>query len=244
MASLMVNLTILTISYAQEENSTSSDNLTNTDGTTSNTVSEGDDPLDTGAIKDTGTNGKFDKYANALEPATSNPCIHDSKGEPDADKTITIVEEPLTGNTEDSKKENFEARRCYRHSFQWSKQEGGQQIMSSLSSTECGEEVPAATMSANEGRYSCKEVQVLLSRGGTSLIYGYIGMVYRWGASIVGIIAVLIIVLSGMQIAAAGGDNEAITKAKTRILQSLGGIAVLFLSGLILYTINPNFFRP
>ena len=74
------------------------------------------------------------------------------------------------------------------------------------------------------------------------MIYGYIAMIYQWGASIVGIIAVTVIVFSGIQISAAGGDPEAVTSAKKRILQSLAGIAVLFLSGLILYTINPNFF--
>ena len=74
------------------------------------------------------------------------------------------------------------------------------------------------------------------------MLYGYIGMIYTWGASIVGIIAVLIIVISGIQISAGGGDPEAINSAKKRIIQSLSGIAVLFLSGLILYTINPDFF--
>jgi hypothetical protein len=91
---------------------------------------------------------------------------------------------------------------------------------------------------------SCQEVQVFFAGdgGGTSLIFTYIGALYRWAASIVGIIAVLIVVVSGIQISAAAGDQQAVTNAKNRIFQSLGGLAILFLSGIILYTINPTFF--
>jgi threonine/homoserine/homoserine lactone efflux protein len=65
---------------------------------------------------------------------------------------------------------------------------------------------------------------------------------YRWAVSIVGIIAVLLMVFSGIQISTAGGDTGKIDEAKNRIMQSLIAIAILFLSGLILYTINPGFF--
>lgn len=90
--------------------------------------------------------------------------------------------------------------------------------------------------------YSCKEVKVTLTKGGTTAIYGYIGDIYKWGASIVGIVATTVIIVSGIQISAAGGEPEAIGAAKKRILQSIAGIVVLFLSGLILYTVNPTFF--
>lgn len=89
---------------------------------------------------------------------------------------------------------------------------------------------------------SCEKMQLIISPAGTGLIYAYIGMVYKWAASIVGIIAVLIVVVSGIQIAAAGGDPGKVDEAKGRIIRALSGIAVLFLSGLLLYTINPTFF--
>ncbi len=85
-------------------------------------------------------------------------------------------------------------------------------------------------------------VQVFMSQSGVEMLYAYIGAIYRWGASIIGVIAVLVIVISGIQISAAGGEQGAVTSAKTRITQSLIGIVVLFLSGIILYTINPTFF--
>lgn len=74
----------------------------------------------------------------------------------------------------------------------------------------------------------------------TEFFKKYISEIYKWGASLVGIVAVLNIVLSGFQIMASQGGDTA--SAKTRIFQSLAGLAILFLSGLILHLINPNFF--
>ncbi len=88
----------------------------------------------------------------------------------------------------------------------------------------------------------CQPVQVLRSDSGTDLLFLYIGTIYRWAASVIGIIAVLVIVISGIQISAAAGEQQAITNAKTRIFQSIGGLVLLFLSGIVLYTINPTFF--
>lgn len=88
---------------------------------------------------------------------------------------------------------------------------------------------------------SCIPIQILVSTSGVNLLKFYVLQLYIWAASIVGIIAVLIIVISGIQIAASGGSDQ-ISSAKTRITQSLAGLAILFLSALILYTINPTFF--
>jgi hypothetical protein len=88
----------------------------------------------------------------------------------------------------------------------------------------------------------CEEVMVILSKGGTTMIEGYIASIYTWAASLVGLIAVTVIIISGIQIAMSGGDPQALDSGKNRIIKSISGLAVLFLSGLILYTINPNFF--
>lgn len=90
--------------------------------------------------------------------------------------------------------------------------------------------------------YHCIEVQLLLSNSGTIVIYTYINTIYRWAATIVGLISVMVIIFSGIQIATSGGESEVLSTAKGRIIKSLSGLAVLFLSGLILYTINPTFF--
>lgn len=87
----------------------------------------------------------------------------------------------------------------------------------------------------------CTPVQILVSNTGINLLKFYALQLYIWAASIVGIVAVLVIVVSGIQIAASRGE-EALGSAKTRIMQSLAGLALLFLSALLLYTINPTFF--
>jgi hypothetical protein len=90
---------------------------------------------------------------------------------------------------------------------------------------------------------SCTYVQLIIGRSGDEILKTYIAVMYRWGASIVGIIAVLVMVISGIQISMDQGGGEQVGAAKTRIMQSLSGLVILFLSALILYTINPTFFK-
>ncbi len=90
--------------------------------------------------------------------------------------------------------------------------------------------------------YYCRELQMLLSQSGTIVIFFYINTIYRWAATIVGLISVMVMIFSGIQISTSGGDTEVLSSAKGRIVKSLSGLAVLFLSGLILYTVNPTFF--
>jgi len=92
------------------------------------------------------------------------------------------------------------------------------------------------------GTVTCQRIQIIKSDSGANLLYTYIGMIYKWAASIIGIIAVLTMVYSGILIIASNGNSEAIQGAKDRIMKSIAGLVVLFLSGLILYTINPTFF--
>jgi hypothetical protein len=89
----------------------------------------------------------------------------------------------------------------------------------------------------------CSIVQVIIGQSGTAILKTYIAIIYRWAAGIVGIIAVLVIVISGIQISADQGSGENLSSAKTRIGQAIAGLVILFLSSLILYTINPTFFN-
>lgn len=91
--------------------------------------------------------------------------------------------------------------------------------------------------------YFCEKIQVLLTKkGGPGLLYIYIATIYRWAASLIGIITVLLIIGNGILISASAGDSQALTDAKNRIVQSLAALTILFLASLILYSINPNFF--
>lgn len=93
-----------------------------------------------------------------------------------------------------------------------------------------------------EATYSCTIQWRISGSSGADIFGQYVSAIYKWVTSVVGIFAVLIITFSGVQISMAGGDSAVIDKAKNRIMQSLMGLAVLFLAALILYTINPSFF--
>jgi len=159
--------------------------------------------------------------------------------------TITYIEEPLSISKETGP--NFENRICHRNTLQWYNPAVNKRVVTFFESRDaCSDNAQSLAQQhatdVYKAKFSCKEIQVFLSTGGTNLIYGYIQNIYRWGASMVGIVAVLIIILSGIQLSAAGGDPEAVNSAKKRILQSIAGIVILFLSGLILAVVNPNFF--
>ena len=78
---------------------------------------------------------------------------------------------------------------------------------------------------------------------GFEVVADYIRMIYVYGASILGIITVLVIVISGIQMSFGGLSSEAVSQSKERILQALLSLVLLFCSALILKTINPGFFE-
>ncbi len=88
----------------------------------------------------------------------------------------------------------------------------------------------------------CQPVQILYAQSGTGLIYTYIGLIYRWAAGTAGIATVLYLTLAGVQMATSEGDSARYEKAKDHATNSIAGLVLLFLSALLLYTINPNFF--
>lgn len=187
----------------------------------------------------------------ALGEMRSNQCIElgtvKNPG-PDNGYIITIIEEPLNFEASDTKTpaSDFESRICYRNTLVHHTEEE-QTVQAELRKGDgangCSSKAEALA-NANPETYSfyCQQVQVLLSKGGTSLIEGYISTIYNWAFGIVGLISVMVIIISAAQISLGAGDTQSIDSAKTRIIKSLSGIVVLALAGLILYTINPNFF--
>lgn len=85
-------------------------------------------------------------------------------------------------------------------------------------------------------------MSVVAGPNGFSLISNYIAGIYRYMAGIVGIICVLYIVFSGIQIMLGGANTELVNQAKTRIMQSILSLVLLLGTALILKTINPYFF--
>lgn len=95
----------------------------------------------------------------------------------------------------------------------------------------------------NKAGYTiCEPVMVYLSDAGTDLLYFYMGQVYRYAAGIGGLLAVLILIIAGIMWTTAGDNTNQITMARNMITKSITGLILLFLTAIILYTINPNFF--
>ena len=69
----------------------------------------------------------------------------------------------------------------------------------------------------------------------TKEIYGYLKIIVTTLASVM-------IVWGGIEWASSGGEAGAIKRGKNRIIQALAGLALFIIAGLILQTVNPEFF--
>jgi len=201
-------------------------------------------------------NGSVEDMVELADPFKDMlECIDltDTSETSDSNYLITIIEEPLNLKTTGDPGDDYKTRVCYRNTFvYWGGKDHKKKYtitklvraIDDKPSTGCygGAEAQKTENEAFKPSFTCSPVQVTLSKGGTSQIEGFIKQIYTFAASLVGIIAVAVIIISGIQISLSGGDSEGLTQAKDRIIKSLTGIAVLFLSGLILYTINPTFF--
>lgn len=70
-------------------------------------------------------------------------------------------------------------------------------------------------------------------------IVNYTRIVFAFVGGLVGGLAMLMIIVSGIQIITGGGDQA---QAKTRLAGAIAGLILVAASGWILYTINPCFF--
>lgn len=202
-----------------------------------------------GNTDSTGYGGIYSLEAVKANFKETNLCI---QGVKDEAKITAVIEEPLDFGGLSNEDNTGEVRNCLRISVCSKRNEtlgGKTQCVSSLNKMEIEDKASLDALSNEkdiDGNHlfsvTYTPVQVFLSQSGVDMLYYYIGAIYRWGASVIGVIAVLVIVISGIQISAAGGEQAAVTSAKTRITQSLIGIVVLFMSGIILYSINPTFF--
>lgn len=71
----------------------------------------------------------------------------------------------------------------------------------------------------------------------------YIAAVYQYAVAFVSIIAVIIIIISGIQWSSSAGDSTIIQGAKKRIEQAIIGLVLIIFTYVILFTINPNLTR-
>lgn len=67
----------------------------------------------------------------------------------------------------------------------------------------------------------------------------FIQYIYKYSIRIAGIIAVVLIIISGIQWTASGGNSDLVGSAKKRIAGAISGLVLLALSYTVLNTINP-----
>lgn len=79
-------------------------------------------------------------------------------------------------------------------------------------------------------------------QGPFTLLYNYLGLVYKYMSGVIVGVAVLFVVIGGIQMTTSYGDQAKFDEGKTRIQKAIVGMILWFTASLILYTINPTFF--
>lgn len=79
-------------------------------------------------------------------------------------------------------------------------------------------------------------------QGPFGLLYGYLSLVYGYMSGIIVGMAVLFVVIGGVQMTTSAGDTGRFDAGKSRIVKAIVGLILWFTASLILYTINPTFF--
>jgi len=79
-----------------------------------------------------------------------------------------------------------------------------------------------------------------VSPGETPSLSSYFQWIFVFGISIAGILAVLMMVIGGIQYVTAYGNPGQVERGKDRITQALLGLLLAVTAWLILYTINPD----
>lgn len=87
-----------------------------------------------------------------------------------------------------------------------------------------------------------KTIDVSVSQGSFGIMQQYVKMIYKYMLAAGSIIGILAIMYSGIQMILSAGESGPTGEAKKLIMSSIKGMAIMYLIGLILYVINPNFF--
>lgn len=86
--------------------------------------------------------------------------------------------------------------------------------------------------------------KIRTGNGAIGIFEQYVRQAYLFGTGLVSLVAVLWIIMGGYEIMIKGsGSGADISSGKEKITKALMGIVLVFLSALILNTINPGFFE-
>ncbi len=87
----------------------------------------------------------------------------------------------------------------------------------------------------------CERRQWIIGSSGAGILKVYAKQIYTFAALMVGAVTVTNMVYSGIMITITGSSGD-ISAYRDRITQGILALVLLFASGAILYTVNPNFF--
>ncbi len=79
-------------------------------------------------------------------------------------------------------------------------------------------------------------------KGAIVIMEQYVSQIFIYGAGLISVIAVIWIIIGGYEIMFSGASSGEITSGKDKIVKAILGIVLVFLSALLLHTINPQFF--
>ncbi len=80
------------------------------------------------------------------------------------------------------------------------------------------------------------------TQGPFGLLYSYLGLVYNFLSGIIIGFVVLVVIVGGIRITTAAGNQQGYESGRDMIIKALIGMALWFTASVILYTINPTFF--
>jgi len=84
-------------------------------------------------------------------------------------------------------------------------------------------------------------IDTMETSGARGIMKVYVGAIFKFAAGLIVVIAVIMIIIGGFEMMFKSSSGD-VSTGKERITQALLGIVLVFLSGLILHTINPTFF--
>lgn len=98
----------------------------------------------------------------------------------------------------------------------------------------------APTILLAQGYVPLAPIEGLLPKGETVVLSQYISAAFRILIIVAGVLAVLVIMIGGVQYVTAGDSEERTKDAKNKISRAILGLILAIAAWLILYTINPN----
>lgn len=80
------------------------------------------------------------------------------------------------------------------------------------------------------------------SEGSFTLLNNYLKLIYNFMSGVIVAVVILMVIVGGIRISAAGGNADSESGGKEMITKALIGMVLWFTASVILYTINPTFF--